>query len=130
MARKRDLAEYEAKRDFDATPEPAPRKPRKSGKPTSSRFVIQEHHARALHWDLRLERDGGLVSWAVPKGVPESPASNRLAVQTEDHPLEYQTFSGTIPRGEYGAGEMTIWDTGSYETEKWRADEVIVTLHG
>ncbi|PSR58382.1 ATP-dependent DNA ligase, partial [Nocardia sp. MDA0666] len=94
------------------------------------RFVVQEHHARRLHWDVRLERDGVLVSWAVPKGPPTSPSQNRLAVHTEDHPLEYLHFHGTIPSGEYGAGQMTIWDTGTYDTEKWRTDEVIVQFHG
>src|SRR3954453_15103616 len=122
------LDRYRSKRDFATTPEPGGDAP--AAEETLNRFVVHEHHARALHWDLRLERDGVLVSWAVPKGVPQSPASNRLAVQTEDHPLEYKTFSGTIPRGEYGAGEMTIWDTGSYETEKGGPDEVIVRLHG
>ena len=94
------------------------------------RFVVQEHHARRLHWDVRLERDGVLVSWAVPKGPPTTSSQNRLAVHTEDHPLEYLDFHGSIPRGEYGAGQMTIWDTGTYDTEKWRADEVIVHFHG
>jgi bifunctional non-homologous end joining protein LigD len=93
-------------------------------------FVIQEHHARRLHYDFRLEHDGVLVSWAVPKGVPETPAENHLAVHTEDHPLEYGTFEGRIPAGEYGGGEVTIWDAGTYDLEKWRDDEVIVTLHG
>src|SRR5690606_21958185 len=94
------------------------------------RFVIQEHHARRLHYDLRIEHDGVLVSWAVPKGVPTSPARNRLAVMTEPHPIEYLTFHGEIPRGEYGAGAMTIWDAGTVEIEKWRDDEVIGTFHG
>ncbi len=94
------------------------------------RFVIQEHHARRTHFDLRIEHDGVLVSWAVPKGVPESPARNRLAVMTEPHPLEYLTFHGEIPRGEYGAGTMTIWDSGTVELEKWRDDEVIGTFTG
>lgn len=93
-------------------------------------FVIQQHHARALHWDLRLERDGVLVSWAVPRGVPRDPARNHLAVHTEDHPLEYAAFEGEIPAGEYGGGQVLIYDRGTYATEKWRADEVIVTFSG
>ena len=102
-----------------------------SGKPgAAGRFVVQEHHARRLHWDFRLERDGVLVSWALPKGVPDDPAANHLAVRTEDHPLEYAGFAGEIPRGEYGAGTVTIWDRGSYDTLKWDDREVKVTLHG
>ena len=93
-------------------------------------FVVQEHHASSLHWDLRLEHDGALASWALPKGIPTHPKENRLAVRTEDHPLEYLEFHGEIPKGSYGAGTMEIWDSGTYEAEKFRADEVIVTLHG
>ena len=94
-------------------------------------FVIQEHHATRLHHDFRLERDGVLVSWALPKGLPTDPGVNHLAVQTEDHPIEYGSFEGTIPKGEYGAGSVTIWDTGTYDLEKWReGEEVIVTIHG
>lgn len=103
------------------------RTPTRKGRP---RFVIQEHHARSLHWDLRLERDGVLVSWALPKGLPESPGQNHLAVHTEDHPLEYASFEGEIPQGEYGGGRMTIWDKGYYDVEKWSDGEVKFVLHG
>ncbi|MEP6480484.1 MAG: ATP-dependent DNA ligase [Rhodoglobus sp.] len=123
------LAKYRSMRDGSLTPEPVP-----SGvaAPTSGQtFVIQEHHATRLHYDFRLEHDGVLVSWALPKGVPTDTKKNHLAVQTEDHPLEYGTFEGTIPAGQYGAGDVTIWDRGTYELEKWRdGKEVIATLHG
>ncbi|TDE89643.1 ATP-dependent DNA ligase [Occultella glacieicola] len=123
------LTAYRAKRDAARTPEPVPHAaPPEVTEPV---FVIQEHDASRLHWDLRLAHEGVLVSWALPKGVPTDPAGNHLAVQTEDHPMEYLTFHGSIPRGEYGAGEMTIWDTGTYDLEKWReGKEVIVTLTG
>ena len=126
---KEPLQEYRKKRDFANTPEPAPASP-KSRRTRKPRFVVQEHHARRLHWDLRLEHDGVLWSWAVPKGIPLLNKPNHLAVRTEDHPLEYLTFHGDIPKGQYGAGSMTIWDSGTYEAEKLRDDEVIVTLHG
>ena len=123
------LATYRSMRDPRRTPEPVPAAAPVASTGTS--FVIQEHHARRLHYDFRLERDGVLVSWAIPKGVPTDSKQNHLAVQTEDHPLEYATFEGSIPAGEYGAGEVTIWDTGTYELEKWReGKEVIATLHG
>jgi len=99
-------------------------------RPRRPGFVIQEHHARALHWDFRLEHDGVLVSWALPKGLPEDPARNHLAVHTEDHPLEYGDFEGNIPKGEYGGGHVSIWDRGDYELEKWTEREVKVVLHG
>ncbi len=123
------LATYRSKRDAAKTSEPVPAE---SPAPSEgSSFVIQEHHARALHWDFRLEHDGVLVSWALPKGVPTEHGTNHLAVQTEDHPLEYGSFEGTIPAGEYGGGEVTIWDAGTFELEKWRdGKEVIATLHG
>ncbi|MFT2750570.1 ATP-dependent DNA ligase [Clavibacter sp. Sh2036] len=123
------LATYRAKRDAAKTSEPVPAD---APAPSEGRsFVIQEHHARALHWDFRLEHDGVLVSWALPKGVPTEHGTNHLAVQTEDHPVEYGSFEGTIPAGEYGGGEVTIWDAGTYELEKWRdGEEVIATLHG
>ncbi len=122
------LTRYRSMRDPSRTPEPVPAAAPEAG--AGNRYVVQEHHARRLHWDVRLERDGVLVSWAVPKGPPTSSDQNRLAVHTEDHPLEYLDFHGEIPKGEYGGGAMTIWDSGTYETEKWRDDEVIVTFSG
>ena len=128
-----DLQTYRAKRDFGRTSEPA-------GEPGSEsaaapaieepRFVVQEHHATRLHWDLRLEHGGALASWAVPNGIPADPADNRLAVHTEDHPLEYLDFEGEIPKGEYGAGTMEIWDRGTFATHKWSERKVEVTFHG
>ncbi len=133
-----DLDRYRQRRNRDKTPEPIPDNGgaadsgngiRQRG-PGGQRFVVQEHRARRLHWDFRLERDGVLVSWAVPKGVPAEPGPQRLAVQTEDHPLEYATFSGDIPRGEYGAGHVDIWDEGSYRTHKWDDRHIEVSLRG
>ncbi|GAB4083588.1 ATP-dependent DNA ligase [Myceligenerans cantabricum] len=119
------LAEYRAKRDRGRTPEPFGDAGPRPGPPS---YVIQQHHASRLHWDFRLEHDGVLVSWALPRGEPTDPGRNHLAVQTEDHPLDYGTFEGTIPRGEYGAGDVTVWDSGTYDLEKWRDDEVIAVL--
>ncbi|HWH29615.1 MAG TPA: non-homologous end-joining DNA ligase [Mycobacteriales bacterium] len=93
-------------------------------------FVVQEHHARSLHWDVRLERDGVLVSWAVPKGLPLDPADDHLAKQTSDHPMAWGEFEGEVPAGEYGAGAVTVWDRGTYELLRWREDRVDVVLHG
>ncbi|WP_263428409.1 ATP-dependent DNA ligase [Arthrobacter sp. NicSoilB8] len=139
------LESYRAKRDAAATPEPFTAESRRSrdtapgtggGTGTDAgvlreSFVIQEHHASRLHYDFRLERDGVLVSWALPRGVPTSKAKNHLAVQTEDHPLDYADFEGVIPKGQYGAGTVSIWDHGYYECEKWIAGkEVIATLTG
>ncbi len=128
------LGRYQEMRDFGATPEPSGADPlaEREGQEGNiqPRFVVQEHHATSMHWDLRLERDGVLVSWAVPRGIPPDPKQNHLAVHTEDHPLMYLEFSGEIPAGHYGAGRMTIWDHGTYETEKWSDREVMVVLHG
>ncbi len=125
---KKTLGDYERKRDFGKTSEPAPKLRReKQGAP---RFVVQEHSARRLHWDLRLEHDGVAASWAIPNGIPESPEENRKAVHTEDHPLEYLEWEGEIPAGEYGAGTMKIWDAGTYELEKWEPEKVMVEFHG
>jgi bifunctional non-homologous end joining protein LigD len=93
-------------------------------------FVVQEHHARAYHFDFRLEKDGVLKSWAIPKGVPTEPGIKRLAVQVEDHALEYGSFEGEIPEGQYGAGSVTIWDKGQYEADEWTDKAVSFTLHG
>ncbi|MGI8413658.1 MAG: DNA ligase D [Solirubrobacteraceae bacterium] len=142
-----DLRRYRAKRDFEATPEPGGGDARaldggdalaaapSTGAGTQAgvgtpRFVVQEHHATRLHWDLRLEHEGALASWAIPNGIPPSPAENRLAVHTEDHPLEYLHFEGEIPAGQYGAGSMTIWDRGSFEVHKWEPGKVEVTFAG
>jgi bifunctional non-homologous end joining protein LigD len=123
------LDTYRRKRDADRTPEPVPAQgPLPAG--NDDTFVIQEHHARRLHWDVRLERDGVLVSWAVPKGLPLDPRTNHLAVHTEDHPLEYAAFEGDIPRGEYGGGKVILWDRGHYELEEWTDREVKVVFRG
>jgi bifunctional non-homologous end joining protein LigD len=130
------LTKYRGMRDASKTPEPVPKAKPATGQDNT--FVIQEHHARRLHYDFRLERNGVLVSWAVPKNLPDTTSVNHLAVHTEDHPLEYATFEGNIPKGEYGAGKVVIWDSGTYDTEKFNDSpekgsekgEVIVTLHG
>lgn len=122
------LTKYRSMRDASKTPEPVPQSKPVAGQ--GNTFVIQEHHARRLHYDFRLERDGVLVSWAVPKNLPETTSVNHLAVHTEDHPLEYGSFEGIIPNGEYGAGKVVIWDAGTYDAEKFRDDEVIVNLRG
>ncbi|MGO9250967.1 MAG: ATP-dependent DNA ligase [Mycobacterium sp.] len=126
------LTTYRSMRDASKTPEPVPSA--KHATEHGNTFVIQEHHARRLHYDFRLERDGVLVSWAVPKNLPDTTSVNHLAVHTEDHPLEYGAFEGVIPKGEYGAGKVVIWDSGTYDAEKFNDSaekgEVIVNLHG
>jgi bifunctional non-homologous end joining protein LigD len=125
------LRSYRRKRNFRQTPEPQGDHPALAAADgVAPRFVIQEHHARSLHWDFRLERDGVLVSWAVPKGLPPDSSENRLAVRTEDHPLEYIAFEGEIPEGSYGAGDVQIWDHGTYEVHRFDDERVDVTLHG
>src|SRR5690606_4550504 len=112
------LEAYAKKRDFNKTPEPAARVIEDEG----HRFVVHRHHASRLHYDLRLEKDGVLKSWAVPKGLPPFPGIKRLAVQTEDHPMEYLKFDGKIPKGQYGAGEMWIYALGKYQITKDKKD--------
>ncbi len=121
------LSVYRGKRDFAVTPEPSGDDSPAGDEP---RFVVQQHHATRLHWDLRLEHDGALASWAIPNGIPPDPKENRLAVRTEDHPLEYLEFHGEIPKGQYGAGTMSIWDRGTFEVHKWERKKVEVSFHG
>ena len=130
IARSKDpkLAEYLKKRDLSDTGTPEPGPSGEIGEGNS--FVIQKHRATRLHYDLRLERDGVLVSWAVPKGPPTRKGVRHLAIQTEDHPLEYGTFEGNIPKGHYGAGEVVIWDHGTYELEEWTDKKVSFRLFG
>jgi len=120
------LKEYKAKRNFSKSPEPLGEGVKHKG----NSYVVQEHHASHLHWDLRLERDGVLKSWAVPKGPPEKPGERRLAVMVEDHPLDYGGFEGDIPEGEYGAGTVKIWDRGTFETKEWTPEKISIVIHG
>jgi bifunctional non-homologous end joining protein LigD len=109
------LAEYNRKRRFDVTPEPAGKMGR--ARKEALEFVIQKHRASRLHYDFRLEHDGVMLSWAVPKGPSLDPSNKRFAMQTEDHPIEYNQFEGVIPEGQYGGGTVMIWDRGSWEPE-------------
>jgi bifunctional non-homologous end joining protein LigD len=121
-----ELQEYRSKRDFSVTTEPVGGEEKGGGRV----FVVQEHHSRRLHYDLRLEKDGVLKSWAVPKGIPASPSEKRLAVETEDHPLGYASFEGVIPKGQYGAGTVKIWDKGVYEAKVWDEKMIEFTVQG
>jgi bifunctional non-homologous end joining protein LigD len=132
------LAAYNAKRDFSRTREPAGKVPKKRGK--ALQFVIQKHEASHLHFDFRLELDGVMKSWAVPKGPSLDPAVKRLAMEVEDHPISYNTFEGTIPQGEYGGGTVMLWDRGTYDAEDgggaeslregYRRGDLKISLHG
>jgi DNA ligase D-like protein (predicted polymerase)/DNA ligase D-like protein (predicted 3'-phosphoesterase) len=120
------LKEYTEKRDLTKTGEPMG----SGSSDVGSIFVVHEHHARRLHYDFRMAKEGVLKSWAVPKGIPEEAGTRRLAVQTEDHPLEYSVFEGTIPKGQYGAGTVKIWDKGYYEVKIWTEDKIEFLLRG
>jgi DNA ligase D-like protein (predicted 3'-phosphoesterase) len=129
------LEEYRKKRDFSVTPEPPARAQRRSG--NKRIFVVQKHDASRLHYDFRLEINGVLASWVVPKGPSMNPADKRLAVRTEDHPIDYADFEGVIPEGQYGAGTVMVWDKGTYEPEgdlspekELARGEIKVVLHG
>jgi len=120
------LREYQEKRNFKKTGEPRG----EIAKKAENRFVIQKHQASSLHYDFRLELDGVLKSWAVSKNLPSKVKMKRLAVQTEDHPVDYLEFQGAIPEGNYGAGKVMIWDQGDFDLEKREADEIVFHLHG
>ena len=128
------LAEYNRRRRFDVTPEPAGKAGR--ARREALEFVIQKHRASRLHYDFRLEHDGVMLSWAVPKGPSLDPSNRRFAMQTEDHPIEYNQFEGVIPEGEYGGGTVMIWDRGTWEPEVDDVDRALAkgdlkfTLHG
>src|SRR5215475_2586623 len=125
------LAKYRSKRDFSQTTEPSG----DAGAQAGRRFVIQQHAARRMHYDFRLELDGVLLSWSVPRGPSLSPRDRRLAVRTEDHPLDYADFEGVIPEGEYGAGAVMVWDRGTWQPEGdpregMARGKLTFTLHG
>ena len=130
------LERYRAKRDFNRTREPAGgRRTRMQTSEVVRGFVVQKHAARRLHYDFRLEIVGVLKSWAVPKGIPNEKGDRRLAMEVEDHPIEYGGFEGTIPAGNYGAGTVLLWDFGTYEAEEeplegWRKGKLTFSLHG
>jgi bifunctional non-homologous end joining protein LigD len=120
------LKEYQKKRDFEVTPEPKGNVENGKG----NIFVIQEHNSSHFHWDLRLEIDGTLKSWAVPKEPPTEKGLKRLAIQVEDHPIEYANFEGVIPKGNYGAGTVSIWDNGTFVLEEMNESKLVFELKG
>lgn len=127
-----NLEKYRQKRNFTQTPEPGSSREQPEDLPpgVDGRFVVQEHHARRLHWDFRLEAEGVLKSWVLPKGVPQEKSERRLAIEVEDHPLEYIDFEGEIPEGNYGAGQVTIWEKGFYVLLKKNPEKIKFILQG
>lgn len=123
------LKKYSKKRNLKESGEPSAKSGKKTSHPKNI-YMIHEHHASHLHWDLRLESEGVLKSWAVPKEPPTEPGTKRLAIQVEDHPLEYAKFHGTIPEGNYGAGEVKIWDSGTYEVLEKNPKSMKIKIHG
>ncbi|MEM1550935.1 MAG: DNA polymerase ligase N-terminal domain-containing protein [Candidatus Bathyarchaeia archaeon] len=125
------LDKYLRKRDFSKTPEPRGRVQVREDSLTHGRiYVIQKHAASHLHYDLRLEKDGVLKSWAIPREPPTVRGVKRLAIQTEDHPIEYANFEGVIPEGEYGAGTVEIWDKGTFDVEEWNDEKIVIYIRG
>jgi DNA ligase D-like protein (predicted 3'-phosphoesterase) len=122
-----DLTEYHKKRNFQKSPEPKGKTKKITDAPI---YVIQKHAARRLHYDFRLEIDGVLKSWAVPKEPPTVPGIKRLAVQVEDHPIDYASFEGVIPEGQYGAGTVEIWDSGSFEPIEVEENKIVISING
>lgn len=122
------LTKYKQKRNLKKSKEPKPSLKKSSGKKLI--FVIHKHHARSLHWDLRLEIKGVLKSWAIPKEPPRTKSTKRLAIKVEDHPIEYAKFKGTIPEGQYGAGKVKIWDKGTYEILEKNPKSIKIKLNG
>ena len=120
------LTQYKAKRKFDKTPEPKPKK----GSVKTKIFVVHDHRASHHHWDLRLSMGGTLKSWAIPKIPPRTKGIKRLAIKVEDHPLAYANFEGTIPKGQYGAGTVKIWDKGKYELKHKDSKKIVLEFHG
>jgi DNA ligase D-like protein (predicted 3'-phosphoesterase) len=124
------LKEYSKKRNLKESPEPKSEIAKSKSSAKKLIYTIQEHHASHLHWDLRLEEGGVLKSWAIPKEPPKETGTKRLAVQVEDHPLEYAKFHGIIPEGNYGAGEVKIWDSGNYEILEKNPKSMKIKIHG
>jgi DNA ligase D-like protein (predicted 3'-phosphoesterase) len=122
------LGEYKKKRHFSKTPEPAPRM--KKSKSKQLIYSIQKHSATHLHYDLRLEKNGVLKSWAIPKEPPQKVGEKRLAVETEDHPIGYAFFEGEIPKGSYGAGKVEVWDRGSYKVVEEGKSHIVIKING